>query len=155
LETLADLDTGAVERHDPLHRRRPLRPSLDVGEDVPDGGGGGVDLDTAVHNHVPNGTGPLGTPRRKMSRRLSDWRPGERAADSFVSSHGRFPLQPGGTGEKRAGDPGPTVRARCDNDAMTQAGARPDWRVVDEGWGRRAVDFSALSEPANCREYVA
>ncbi len=33
--------------------------------------------------------------------------------------------------------------------------ARPDWRVVDEGWGRRAVDFSTLSEPANCREYVA
>lgn len=27
--------------------------------------------------------------------------------------------------------------------------------VVDEGWGRRAVDFAALSEPANCREYVA
>jgi uncharacterized peroxidase-related enzyme len=34
---------------------------------------------------------------------------------------------------------------------------RPDesWRGVDEGWGRRAVDFSTLSEPANCREYVA
>lgn len=31
---------------------------------------------------------------------------------------------------------------------------RPDWRVVDEGWGRRAVDFATLSEPANCREYV-
>jgi len=31
----------------------------------------------------------------------------------------------------------------------------PDWRGVDEGWGRRAVDFATLSEPANCREYVA
>ncbi len=29
------------------------------------------------------------------------------------------------------------------------------WTLVDEGWGRRAVDFSTLSEPANCREYVA
>jgi SAM-dependent methyltransferase len=29
------------------------------------------------------------------------------------------------------------------------------WTVVDEGWGRRAVDFSTLSEPSNCREYVA
>ncbi len=29
------------------------------------------------------------------------------------------------------------------------------WRGVDEGWGRRVVDFSTLSEPANCREYVA
>ncbi len=29
------------------------------------------------------------------------------------------------------------------------------WRGVDEGWGRRAVDFSTLSEPSNCREYVA
>lgn len=30
-----------------------------------------------------------------------------------------------------------------------------DWTIVDEGWGRRAADFAALSEPANCREYVA
>jgi uncharacterized peroxidase-related enzyme len=29
------------------------------------------------------------------------------------------------------------------------------WRGVDEGWGRRAVDFSTLAEPSNCREYVA
>lgn len=29
------------------------------------------------------------------------------------------------------------------------------WEMVDEGWGRRAVDFSTLLEPANCREYVA
>ena len=25
---------------------------------------------------------------------------------------------------------------------------------MDEGWGRKAVDFATLSEPANCREYV-
>jgi SAM-dependent methyltransferase len=31
----------------------------------------------------------------------------------------------------------------------------PGWAVVDEGWGRKAVDFAALSEPSNCREYVA
>ena len=36
----------------------------------------------------------------------------------------------------------------------TDGGAQ-DWRVVDEGWGRRAVDFATLSEPSNCREYVA
>ena len=30
-----------------------------------------------------------------------------------------------------------------------------DWKVVDEGWGRQAVDFAALSEPGNCWEYVA
>jgi SAM-dependent methyltransferase len=29
------------------------------------------------------------------------------------------------------------------------------WKLVDEGWGRRAADFATLSEPANCREYVA
>lgn len=29
------------------------------------------------------------------------------------------------------------------------------WKTVDEGWGRRANDFSTLSEPGNCREYVA
>lgn len=28
------------------------------------------------------------------------------------------------------------------------------WSLVDEGWGRQAVDFSTLSEPSNCREYV-
>jgi SAM-dependent methyltransferase len=30
----------------------------------------------------------------------------------------------------------------------------PQWETVDEGWGRKAVDFSTLSEPGNCREYV-
>jgi SAM-dependent methyltransferase len=38
------------------------------------------------------------------------------------------------------------------------AGDRPDahaWKMVDEGWGSKAVDFSTLSEPGNCREYVA
>lgn len=29
------------------------------------------------------------------------------------------------------------------------------WEMVDEGWGRRAVDFATLLEPHNCREYVA
>lgn len=29
------------------------------------------------------------------------------------------------------------------------------WEMVDEGWGRRAVEFSTLVEPAACREYVA
>jgi SAM-dependent methyltransferase len=29
------------------------------------------------------------------------------------------------------------------------------WKIVDEGWGRKAVDFATRSEPANCREYVA
>jgi SAM-dependent methyltransferase len=31
----------------------------------------------------------------------------------------------------------------------------PQWEMVDEGWGRKAVDFATLSEPGNCREYVA
>lgn len=31
----------------------------------------------------------------------------------------------------------------------------PQWLIVDEGWGRKAVDFSTLSEPSNCREYVS
>jgi SAM-dependent methyltransferase len=30
-----------------------------------------------------------------------------------------------------------------------------DWRGVDEGWGRVAADCATLSEPSNCREYVA
>jgi ubiquinone/menaquinone biosynthesis C-methylase UbiE len=30
----------------------------------------------------------------------------------------------------------------------------PQWRTVDEGWGRKAVDFAALNETNNCREYV-
>jgi SAM-dependent methyltransferase len=29
------------------------------------------------------------------------------------------------------------------------------WEMVDEGWGRRVVDFSTLSEPSASREYVA
>jgi SAM-dependent methyltransferase len=37
----------------------------------------------------------------------------------------------------------------------TGTDAAADWTIVDEGWGRKAVDFATLSEPANCREYVA
>ncbi len=40
----------------------------------------------------------------------------------------------------------------------TPTNASPDeeqWRVVDEGWGRKAVEFATLSEPTNTREYVA
>ena len=29
------------------------------------------------------------------------------------------------------------------------------WKMVDEGWGRRAADFATIAEPSNCREYVA
>lgn len=36
-----------------------------------------------------------------------------------------------------------------------EASETKTWRGVDEGWGRRAVEFSTLSEPANSREYVA
>ncbi len=28
------------------------------------------------------------------------------------------------------------------------------WEMVDEGWGRKAVDFATIAEPSNCREYV-
>ncbi len=28
------------------------------------------------------------------------------------------------------------------------------WEMVDEGWGRKAVDFATLAEPNNAREYV-
>ena len=39
---------------------------------------------------------------------------------------------------------------------MTKPGTgSPQWVVVDEGWGRKVVDFATLSEPGNCREYVA
>jgi SAM-dependent methyltransferase len=40
-------------------------------------------------------------------------------------------------------------------DLVLPAGQGEGWRGVDEGWGRRAVDFATLSEPANCREYIA
>jgi SAM-dependent methyltransferase len=38
---------------------------------------------------------------------------------------------------------------------MTSPATGPQWTMVDEGWGRKAVDFATLSEPGNCREYVA
>ena len=39
---------------------------------------------------------------------------------------------------------------------MTRPGSdSPPWALVDEGWGRKVVDFATLSEPGNCREYVA
>jgi SAM-dependent methyltransferase len=39
--------------------------------------------------------------------------------------------------------------------AERSAGFPKGWEMVDEGWGRRAVDFATLSEPGNCREYIA
>jgi SAM-dependent methyltransferase len=30
----------------------------------------------------------------------------------------------------------------------------PQWKLVDEGWGHKAVDFATLGEPGNCREYL-
>ncbi len=40
--------------------------------------------------------------------------------------------------------------------AMTKPSTEsPQWTTVDEGWGRKALDFATLSEPSNCREYVA
>jgi SAM-dependent methyltransferase len=39
---------------------------------------------------------------------------------------------------------------------MTRPGTdSSQWEMVDEGWGRKAADFATLSEPGNCREYVA
>ena len=40
-------------------------------------------------------------------------------------------------------------------DRAVSTGLDDSWRGVDEGWGRRAVEFATLSEPTNCREYVA
>jgi SAM-dependent methyltransferase len=34
------------------------------------------------------------------------------------------------------------------------AAEQPAWTMVDEGWGRKAVDFATLAEPNNVREYV-
>ena len=36
----------------------------------------------------------------------------------------------------------------------TPSTSLPQWEMVDEGWGRKVVDFATLSEPSNCREYV-
>jgi SAM-dependent methyltransferase len=39
---------------------------------------------------------------------------------------------------------------------MTRPGAgSAQWTMVDEGWGRKVVDFATLSEPGNCREYIS
>jgi SAM-dependent methyltransferase len=39
---------------------------------------------------------------------------------------------------------------------MTRPGTHSaQWAMVDEGWGREAADFATLSEPGNCREYLA
>jgi SAM-dependent methyltransferase len=52
--------------------------------------------------------------------------------------------------------PGTSTPALSGASAPEEAtGPRKGWEMVDEGWGRRAVDFATLSEPGNCREYVA
>lgn len=49
-----------------------------------------------------------------------------------------------------------TPKFATDEQKSVRIGPVPNeaWRKVDEGWGRRAVEFATLSEPANCREYV-
>jgi 2-polyprenyl-3-methyl-5-hydroxy-6-metoxy-1,4-benzoquinol methylase len=39
-------------------------------------------------------------------------------------------------------------------DGAANVSGSAQWTLVDEGWGRKAADFAALSEPSNCREYV-
>ena len=51
--------------------------------------------------------------------------------------------------------PGPPEVTTVTGDPAVSTRLDESWRGVDEGWGRRAVDFSTLSEPTNCREYVA
>jgi SAM-dependent methyltransferase/alkylhydroperoxidase family enzyme len=41
------------------------------------------------------------------------------------------------------------------DERSVSTGLDDSWRGVDEGWGRRAVEFATLSEPTNCREYLA
>ena len=49
----------------------------------------------------------------------------------------------------------PTTSPAVSQHSPDTSGDPPQpWQQVDEGWGRRAVDFATLSEPANCREYV-
>jgi 2-polyprenyl-3-methyl-5-hydroxy-6-metoxy-1,4-benzoquinol methylase len=45
--------------------------------------------------------------------------------------------------------------ASSGSDEATDSTPVEQWKLVDEGWGRKAVEFATLSEPANCREYVA
>jgi SAM-dependent methyltransferase len=42
-----------------------------------------------------------------------------------------------------------------ERDPRQPEAAPAQWLLVDEGWGRKAVDFASLSEPGNCREYVS
>jgi SAM-dependent methyltransferase len=66
------------------------------------------------------------------------------------------PAAPGGRCAHRslAGSPARGNQAGQDEEGAVAAEAGHNWTGVDEGWGRKAVDFATLTEPANCREYV-
>ena len=49
----------------------------------------------------------------------------------------------------------PTLTTVSQQPADASGEPLSSWRQVDEGWGRRAVDFATLAEPSQCREYVA
>lgn len=40
------------------------------------------------------------------------------------------------------------------HDEVRDEATQTSWEMVDEGWGRKAVDFATIAEPSNCREYV-
>lgn len=49
----------------------------------------------------------------------------------------------------------PTAPAAEAGTHVVPTGDIPQWKVVDAGWGRAAVEFATLSELGNCREYIA
>jgi SAM-dependent methyltransferase len=48
-----------------------------------------------------------------------------------------------------------TVDGNANAQDTANSAAHAGWEGVDEGWGRLALDFATLSEPANCREYLS
>jgi SAM-dependent methyltransferase/alkylhydroperoxidase family enzyme len=63
----------------------------------------------------------------------------------------KTPITAGAAAAAGSGDaPGGEIAGDATGEAAVE-----QWRLVDEGWGRKAVDFATIAEPASIREYVA
>jgi hypothetical protein len=110
-EAVADLDGGAVERDDPLDRRRPLRPALHVGEHLPDDRRRSADLDTAVRDHTKWQRIRAAEIQDEVSRLDSAVTRGAASDREVTAAHFRLQAQRAVVDAAKAGEVGPSDQA--------------------------------------------
>jgi hypothetical protein len=168
--------SNEAELRSPCHVKRPRRPQTRR-KALHESRGGGH-YRTRAHRHVracfwlPSTLDPSTLCRATRQRAgvlplTVDWRVDRRFASYRPELRGhKRPKTSPATAKACAGRQRRCPSARCRLRQAASAAGRssspgvysctdsPQWVMVDEGWGRKAVDFSILSEPGSCQQYV-